>query len=164
MPRSYPSPAHCQVLTVESLREPLCKARYYDVAASGMLRRAPNFTVGNWGSANAGFTLRTGLADLIYLHPFGPFRFSDMLFSPSGFPSRLAGCPEAGASALDILPLWGNLTCAETAHHKIRYGVELLVMKLRYFPRFQTLNRIKRESSYENTWCVDATIGDAYAI
>jgi len=58
-----------------------------------MLRRAPNFTVGNWGSTNAGFTLRTGLAELIYLHPFGPFRFADMLLSPSGFPSRLAGCP-----------------------------------------------------------------------
>ena len=39
--------------------------------------------------------MRTGLAELIYLHPFGPFRFSDMLFSPSGFPSRLAGCPTA---------------------------------------------------------------------
>jgi len=58
-----------------------------------MLRRAPNFAVGNWGSTDAGFTLRTGLAELIYLHPFGPFRFSDMLLSPSGFPSRLAGCP-----------------------------------------------------------------------
>jgi len=58
-----------------------------------MLRRAPNFAVGNGGSTNAGFTMRTGLAELIYLHPFGPFRFSDMLLSPSGFPSRLAGCP-----------------------------------------------------------------------
>ena len=63
------------------------------VAASGMLRRAPNFTVGNWGSTNPGFTMRTGLAELIYLHPFGPFRFAGMLLSPSGFPSRLASCP-----------------------------------------------------------------------
>ena len=53
----------------------------------------PNFTVGNWGSTNAGFTMRTGLAELIYLHPFGPLRFADMLLSPSGFPSRLVGCP-----------------------------------------------------------------------
>src|SRR5437588_5412184 len=58
-----------------------------------MLRRVPNFTVGNWGSTNAGFTLRTGLAELISLHPFGPFRFADMLLSPLGFPSRWAGCP-----------------------------------------------------------------------
>jgi hypothetical protein len=78
---------------IQSLHEPLCKARYYDVAASRMLRRAPLFTVGNWGSTNAGFTMRTGLAELICLHPFGPFRFTDMLLSPSGFPSRLAGCP-----------------------------------------------------------------------
>jgi hypothetical protein len=65
------------------------------VAASRMLRRAPNFAVGSWGSTNAGFTsvMRTGLAELIYLHPFGPFRFADMLLSPSGFPSRLIGCP-----------------------------------------------------------------------
>jgi hypothetical protein len=46
-----------------------------------MLRRAPNFAVGNWGSTNPGFTVRTGLAELIYLHPFGPFRFADMLLS-----------------------------------------------------------------------------------
>src|SRR2546421_7719376 len=59
-----------------------------------MLRRVPNFTVGNWGSTNAGFTMRTGLAELIYLHPFGPFRFSDMLLSPSGFPSKWVDCPK----------------------------------------------------------------------
>jgi hypothetical protein len=93
VPRSFPCPVHSQVLTAESLHEPLCTARYCDVAASRMLRRAPNFAVGNWGSTNAGFTMRTGLAELIYLHPFGPSRFSDMLLSPSGFPSRLAGCP-----------------------------------------------------------------------
>jgi hypothetical protein len=34
------------------------------VAASGMLRRVLPFTVGSWGSTNAGFTsvVRTGLA------------------------------------------------------------------------------------------------------
>jgi hypothetical protein len=30
----------------------------------------------------------------ITLHPFAFNRFSDMLLSPSGFPSRLAGCPK----------------------------------------------------------------------
>jgi hypothetical protein len=80
-----------------------------------MLRRAPNFTVGNWGSTNPGFTLRTGLAELIYLHPFGPFRFADMLLSPPGWSAVLGG-----AYALDLLPLWGNLTCAEAAHYYIR--------------------------------------------
>ena len=90
-----------------------------------MLRRVANFTVGNWDSTNAGFTLRTGLAELIYLHPFGPFRFADMLLSPSGFPSRLASCPRR-CYALDLLPLWGNLMCAEAAHHNFRYGILIL--------------------------------------
>jgi hypothetical protein len=37
----------------------------------------------------------------------------------------LAGCPKAGAYALDLLPLWGNLMCAETAHHNNRDGIAL---------------------------------------
>jgi hypothetical protein len=81
VPRSFPSPVHFQVLTIESLGEPLCKARYYGVAASRMLRRVPNSTVGNWGLTNAGFTMHTGLAERISLHPFGPFRFADRLLS-----------------------------------------------------------------------------------
>jgi hypothetical protein len=125
VPRSFPSPVHSQVLIVESLNAPLCTAREYDVVARRMLRRVPNFTVGNWDSTTAGFTsvVRTGLAERICLHPFGPFRFTDMLLSPSGFPSRLAGCPKAGAYALDLLPLGGNLMCVEAAHHNFRYGI-----------------------------------------
>ena len=68
------------------------------------------------------FTMHTGLAELIYLHPFGPFRFTGMLLSPSGFPSRLVGCPRR-YTALNLLPLRGNLMCAETAHHNNRDGI-----------------------------------------
>ena len=95
-----------------------------------MLRRVPNFTVGNWGSTNAGFTLRTGLAELIYLHPFGPSALPTCSFplrvSPPGWPVVLGG-----ACALDLLPLWGNLTCAEAAHDNVRRGaVKLAVSRI----------------------------------
>jgi len=60
------------------------------VVASVLLRRAPISPVGNGSSTNAGFTsvMRTGLAELLSLHPFGPFRFPGMLLSPLGFPER----------------------------------------------------------------------------
>jgi hypothetical protein len=33
------------------------------------------------GKITTGFTMHTGLAERISLHPFGPFRFADMLLS-----------------------------------------------------------------------------------
>jgi len=67
--------------------------------------------------------VRTGLAELIYLHPFGPFRFADMLLSPPGFPSRLAGYPRRCLCSQPPAPR-GNLTCTEAAHHNNRYGIK----------------------------------------
>jgi hypothetical protein len=125
VPRSFPCPVHCQGLTAESLNAPLCPARECSVVARRMLRRMPNCTVGNWGSTTAGFTsvVRPGLAERICLHPLGPLRKASLLLSPSGFPSRLAGCPKAGACALDLLPLGGHLMCAQAAHHNTRDGI-----------------------------------------
>jgi hypothetical protein len=59
----------------------------------------------------------------ITLHPFALSRFADMLLSLSGFPFRLVGCL-GGSCALDLLPLWGNLMCAETANHNFRHGIK----------------------------------------
>ena len=102
MPRSFPSPVHYQVLTVESLHEPLCKARYFPVGplTSGLTvsplqrccdgRRIPPLETGIQPMQAS-----PCVQDLrhITLHPFVLSRFADMLLSLSGFPSRLAGCP-----------------------------------------------------------------------
>jgi hypothetical protein len=55
--------------------------------------------------------------------PSGPSAKPPGSFPDRGFPSRLVGCPKAGAGALNLLPLWGNLMCAETAHHNNRDGI-----------------------------------------
>src|SRR6266571_2267114 len=47
----------------------------------------PISTVGNLGSTNPGFTMRTGLAERI-VHTFRYFRFRTMLFSSLGFPAK----------------------------------------------------------------------------
>jgi len=84
-----------------------------------MLRRAPLFTVGNWASTHAGFTMRTGLGpDLpTSLRAIPLCRHALFLIAVSlpGWPAVLGG-----ACALNLLPLGGNLTCAETAHHNFR--------------------------------------------
>jgi hypothetical protein len=64
--------------------------------------------------------LRNGSASILS----GPSALPTGSFPDRGFPSRLAGCPKAGAYALDLLPLWGNLMCAEAAHHTFRDGIQ----------------------------------------
>ena len=123
MARSFPCPVHCQVLTAESLGEPLCKARYWrcrrkSVAAAGAefhrWKLGINQSRLHHASRTCGTDLPTSLRALP-LRRHAPFLIA---VSPPGWPVVLGG-----ASALDLLPLRGDLMCAETAHHNIRYGI-----------------------------------------
>src|SRR5215471_9681814 len=80
-------PPHWWSLTIESVSPAATSQRDDGDAASRMLRRAWACTVGNSGSTNPGFTLRTGLAER-HLHPFNDFRFPTMLLSSLGFPAK----------------------------------------------------------------------------
>src|SRR5215472_9610283 len=63
-------PARCRSLAAESLRQSSVPTDSYGVVARAVLRQVWQYTAGNWGSTNAGFTLRTGLAGqrLTHLH------------------------------------------------------------------------------------------------
>ena len=55
-------PARCRSLAAESLRRSSVQTDSSGVVASDVLRQVWQDTAGNWGSTNAGFTVRTGLA------------------------------------------------------------------------------------------------------
>jgi hypothetical protein len=114
-PRSFPGIHHRERSTA-SYRRWSC-----DVAASGMLRRAWYCAIGNWGSANAGLAMHTGLAGHTTVHPFPLACFPNMLLSPWSFDARLVECPRRSC-ALNLLPILGDLTNAETAHYDVPYN------------------------------------------
>jgi hypothetical protein len=96
-----------------------------------MLRRVCLFTVGNWGSTNAGFTMYAGFADTTTLHTFTLLRFTDMLLSPLDFSARLVSYPKRFI-ALNLLPLKGYLMNTEAAHleeARSRFVLQIIVQQ-----------------------------------
>jgi hypothetical protein len=65
--------------------------------------------------------MHTGLAGHTTVHPFPLACFLNMLLSPLGFPARSVERPRR-SFALNLLPLRGDLTCAETAHYDVPYN------------------------------------------
>src|SRR2546421_9476152 len=72
--------------------------------------------------ANGSILSKTGPMSLtphrVLMFPFCRHAPFPLRVSPPGWPVVLGG-----TCALDLLPLWGNLTCAEVAHHNFRYGI-----------------------------------------
>lgn len=91
-PFRFLEPVHYWSLTRESVAHPPTRDACSGVAASEMLRRVWTSTVGNLGSTNAGFTMRTGLAERTFSSlPALPLSdHADFLF---GFPRQVRTCP-----------------------------------------------------------------------
>ena len=81
-------PTRCRSLAAESLRQSSVPTDSYGMVAPDVLRPVWQYTAGNSGSTNPGFTLRTGRGASGVLHIFKRLRFPAMLMSPWPFGVR----------------------------------------------------------------------------